>query len=277
MTDKLRGSSARVLELFEEGRKFTEELLRENERLRAANAQARNELRELQNQYVRVDVPSLQQKLQLLTEEVQTLRSENEEMKSQFQSVEDENREFADRYVQVERQNSDLLSLYVASQRLHSTLDYAEVVVIVKEIIVNLVGTETFTIYIVDESTSKLVLIGQEGMEGVVGATVDLAADVLGECVRSGEMRMAPDGSDLHRRGPDPIACIPLKIGDSVLGVIAIYALLRQKQSFRQVDFELFDLLGGHAASALYVSSLYLVSERKRNTLQGLMSLLRAR
>ena len=49
MTDKpARDSSMRILELFEEGRKFTEDLLRENERLRAANAQARAELRDLQ-------------------------------------------------------------------------------------------------------------------------------------------------------------------------------------------------------------------------------------
>ena len=278
MTDKpARDSSMRILELFEEGRKFTEDLLRENERLRAANAQTRAELRDLQNQYVKIDVPRVQQKLSLIEEEVRTLRSENEELKAHFRSVEAENREFAERYVQVERQNSDLVSLYVASQRLHSTLDYAEVIGIVKEIVINLVGSEVFGIYVVDEDLAKLVLVGQEGMEGLAAASVDIGVGMLGGCAQSGELFMAGEGDSLHERGKEPIACIPLKVGESVLGVIAIHGLLRQKQSFKPVDLELFELLGGHAASALYVSSMYSVSERKRNTLEGLMTLLKAR
>ena len=44
------------------------------------------------------------------------------------------------------------------------------------------------------------------------------------------------DGASVHELGPDPIACIPLKVGDEVLGVIAIYTLLRQKPGFRAVD-----------------------------------------
>ena len=73
-----------------------------------------------------------------------------------------------------------------------------------------------------------------------------------------------------------PIACIPLKIGEQVLGVIGILQLLIQKQSFQEVDFELFELLGGHAATALYVSRLYGVSERKRSTLEGFIDLLKS-
>ena len=42
--------------------------------------------------------------------------------------------------MQVERQNSELINLYVASHRLHSTLEYDQVVQIVKEIAINLLG-----------------------------------------------------------------------------------------------------------------------------------------
>jgi predicted nuclease with TOPRIM domain len=125
-------ASSRVLELFEEGRRFTEDLLRENERLRAANVLARNEVRELHGQQVRPDLAQLQERLQSAEEQVVALRSQYDDLRAQLQSVEDENREFADRYVLVERQNSDLVTLYVASQRLHSTLNYDEVVAIVK-------------------------------------------------------------------------------------------------------------------------------------------------
>ena len=47
-------------------------------------------------------------------------------------------------------------------------------------------------------------------------------------------------------------ACIPLKLDDEVIAVIALFSLLQQKSGLEPVDFELFDLLGSHAASALY-------------------------
>jgi putative methionine-R-sulfoxide reductase with GAF domain len=278
MTDKPgRDSAARVLELFEEGRKFTEDLLKENERLRTAVAQARIEIRELENRYIKVDVARLQRRLLSIEDEVSALREENTELKTRFQSVEDENREFADRYVQVERQNSDLVTLYVASQRLHSTLEYQEVVEIVKEIVINLVGSEVFGIYVVDTTVANLVLVGQEGMDDTAQASVPIGAGILGECARSGQPFVVGEGAPVHVAGAEPIACIPLKVGGDVVGVIAIYALLKQKQGFHAVDLEMFELLGGHAGSALYVSSLYAVSERKRNTLEELIRLLKTR
>ena len=278
MVDKPgKDSASRVLELFEEGRKFTEELLKDNERLRVSLAQARNEVREVQNQNVKVDMDRIQRRLETVEEEVQALRAENAQLKTQFASVEDENREFADRYVVVERQNSDLVSLYVAGQRLHSTLNYDEVLTIVKEIVINLVGSEVFAIYVVDAAANRLVLVGQEGMDRTAEASVLVGAGVLGECARSGQPFVVADGAPVHEHGPNPIACIPLKVGEDVLGVISIHTLLRQKPGFRAVDLEMFELLGRHAASALYLSSLYAVSERKRNTLEGLISLLKTR
>ncbi|HEV2721355.1 MAG TPA: diguanylate phosphodiesterase, partial [Thermoanaerobaculia bacterium] len=47
-------------------------------------------------------------------------------------------------------------------------------------------------------------------------------------------------------------ACIPLKLDDRVVGVIGIFRLLQQKQGLEPLDFELFDLLSSHAASALF-------------------------
>jgi putative methionine-R-sulfoxide reductase with GAF domain len=266
-----------VLELFEEGRKFTEDLLKENERLRTAVAQAKSEVRELQNQYIKVDVARMQRRLASVEEELLALRAENAELKAQFQSIESENREFADRYVLVERQNSDLVSLYVASQRLHSTLGYDEVVGIVKEIVINFVGSEVFAIYVVDAAAAKLVLVGHEGMEGVAEASVDIGVGTLGTCASAGQTYMVPENAPVHQSGSEPIACIPLKVGEDVVGVIGIYALLSQKAGFRAADQEMFELLGGHAGTALYVSSLYAVSERKRSTLEGLISMLKTR
>ena len=71
-----------------------------------------------------------------------------------------------------------------------------------------------------------------------------------------------------------PIAAIPLKIKENVIGVISIYKLLVQKDAFTAVDYELFSLLAAHAATAIFSSKLYSQSERKLTTIQGFLDLL---
>ena len=276
MSEERPGASAgKVFQLFEQGKKFTEELLKENEKLRMAVTSLRAEMRDLENQYVKVDVPHMRQKLESLEREVRRLREENAELNSQFVSVEDENREFADRYVHVERQNSDLINLYVASYRLHSTLAYDEVLQIIKEIVINMIGSEAFGVYAVNEVERRLLLLAHEGLDELADQTVRLGEGVLGKAAESGALYTAVHRKD-GRGSPDaPLACIPLKVSENTLGVIAIYELLPQKQGFEGIDFELFELLGGHAATAIYASKLYSESERKRTTLEGFLNLLK--
>jgi hypothetical protein len=273
---KTPGSALRVLELFEEGTKFTEELLKENERLRLLLAKSRVEKMEMEGKTSSKDQARIEQKLALQNEELEQLRTENQELKDQYLSVEEENRVFADRYINVERQNSDLISLYVASYRLHSTLEYNEVLQIVTEIVINMIGAEVFGVYVIDEKAKCLELISQEGFAGNATQSVPLGVGVLGEAAAKGDVYIAPAGTDMQTVGSDPIACIPLKVGERNMGVIAIYRLLLQKDMFQEIDFQLFELLGGHAATAIYVAKLYSISERKRSTLEGFIDMLRS-
>ena len=55
----------------------------------------------------------------------------------------------------------------------------------------------------------------------------------------------------------EPIACIPLKAFNRVIGVIVIYNLLAHKSAFSQTDFELFSLMAEHAASAIVTSMIF--------------------
>jgi hypothetical protein len=66
-----------------------------------------------------------------------------------------------------------------------------------------------------------------------------------------------------------------LKIKDSVVGVISINKLLVQKTEFTATDFELFTLLAGHAATAIFSAKLYSTSARKLTTLQGFLDLIK--
>ena len=276
MTDKQQSPSAgRFLALFEEGKRFTEELLKENEKLRLVITKLRDEKAELEQRLQRGEAPAVAQKAQYLEQEVAHLHTELETLRQQFNSVEVENRQFADRYVRLERQNSDLISMYVATYRLHSTLDFGEVVRTVKEIIVNLVGSEVFGIYLADEAGPRLTLIAHEGMDKTPITEIRHGDGVLGTAAATGTLWVAPPETDLKSDLGHPIAAIPLKVDQRVIGLIVIFRLLAQKEAFDAVDYELFELLGGHAATALYVANLYAVSERKRSTLEGFIGLLK--
>jgi GAF domain-containing protein len=256
---------SRFLEIFESGKRFTEDLMRENERLRLLVAGLRSENSELESR-----IPGLEERVRLAEAEAAELRRVNQEQRSQFTSIEEENCEFAERYVAVERQYSDLIHLYVSSYRLHSTLEYGQVLQILKEIVINVAGAESFGIYVVNEAAAQLQLVAQEELENAA-QLVPLGQGVMGEVARTGKAVIRDPGPDLP--ADQPPAVIPLRAGEQVVGVLAIHRLLRQKDSFQSLDFELFDLLGSHAATALCAATLYTLSERKRVTLENLVGM----
>ena len=55
---------------------------------------------------------------------------------------------------------------------------------------------------------------------------------------------------------PEPMVVVPLRIRDKVVGVISVWDFLAQKTALADVDYELFNLLGGHAAFALQGAKL---------------------
>jgi putative methionine-R-sulfoxide reductase with GAF domain len=207
---------------------------------------------------------------------IRELEERLREMESRFRKVEEENKEFADRYIEIEEQNNNLANLYVASYQLHSTVDYREVIRIVQEIVINLIGAEAFHIFIVSEKTGQLELEASEGQPAPI-ATLPVGEGVIGQAARTGENYYA---DDVAHREPTPfdkpIAVIPLKIKESVIGVISINKLLVQKTHFTSMDYELFTLLAGHAATAVFSAKLYSTSARKLTTLQGFLDMLKA-
>jgi nitrate/nitrite-specific signal transduction histidine kinase len=188
-----------------------------------------------------------------------------------FQQVEAENKDFAQRYVQVEEQNESLANLYVASHRLHSTLDSAEVVDCIKEILLNMIGSEDFGLLVIDDETNELI---RAGYEGETAGHPDKARVTLGEGLE-GIVALAGKPFFSEGDGEDVCACVPLKIKERVVGLITIYSLLSHKRGLSPLDHQLLELLAGHAASALISSKLYSMADRKLRTIEGFMDLLR--
>jgi len=256
-------------QMFLKAKEFTEELMRENERLRFKVAQ-------LESSPAAPSAPGAPtDHVKQLTGRIRDLETRLAELEARYRKVEDENKEFADRYIEIEEQNNNLANLYVASYQLHSTLDYREVLRIVQEIVINLIGAEAFHLLMVSEKTGQLEVESSEGQAAPV-ATVAVGEGAIGRAAKTGENYFA---EQVAHRDPtpfdQPLAVIPLKIKDSVIGVISINKLLVQKTHFTSMDFELFTLLAGHAATAIFSAKLYSTSARKLTTLQGFLDMLK--
>ena len=236
-TDELSRKGQDILQIVAKAKEFTEELLKENERLR-----------------FRVAALEASGGAQARDERIQALQGKVHDL---------------------EEQNNNLANLYVASYQLHSTLDFKEVVRIVQEIVINLIGAEVFHVLMVSEKTGHLDVEASEG-QSPTRPSIPPGEGTIGKAALSGE-NFFSEHVARKEAAPfeEPIAVIPLKIKDSTIGVISINKLLTQKTQFTSMDYELFTLLAGHAATAIFSAKLYSTSARKLSTLQGFLDMLK--
>lgn len=255
------------LGVFHKGIEFTSDLLKENERLRFAVAQLTEQLRAAQT--------TSPAELSRLKQQVTELTAQREALLNKYKLVEEENKDFASRYVEVEEENNNLANLYVASYQLHSTMDLKEVLRIVSEIILNLIGSDHFAILIRDEEEPVLRVVAAETMDPNV-KKINLGEGTIGRVAQTGEMFVNNDLEHATVSSPDhPIVCIPLTIHDGVIGVIAIFDLFEQKKKrLTRVDHELFSMMAGHAATAIFSAMLYTRSQRSLSTIKGFLGLM---
>ncbi len=255
------------LQLYRKVEGFTQELMKENERLRFRVAALEQE---------KVTAPSVPPEEVLhLKGRVEQLESERVALLQRYKQVEQENQDFANRYLEIEEENNNLANLYVASFQLHSTLDFKEVVQIVMEIVINLIGAERFGLMLLDERKGDLYAVSSEGIERDKIPHVMLGEGTIGQVAKAGQPWVAEARAVDQVTMAEPQVVIPMRIKDQLIGAIVIYSMLEQKQSFSSLDHELFNLLAGHAATALFASKLYSESERKLSTIQGFLELLK--
>jgi len=274
MSDELAKAYERgeaVLAIFKRGAEFTKELLTENDQLRK---QIRD-LESRQNAACLDDDEWAKLRAELL-QRIHSLQEENEEVRERLKAVEEENQQFAGRYLEIEEENNNLANLYVASYQLHSTLDPSEVLKVILEIVINLIGAEVFCVYVLDDKTGVLQPVAAEGDDLSRFPACRLGEGFIGGAVGSGEVATRdPHPSEVTDAvDAGPVVGIPLHVQEKPVGAIAIHKLLQQKDGFSPLDHELFTLLAGHAATAIFASRLHSQSERKLNTIQGFIDLL---
>jgi len=236
-------------QLFQKGIRFTEELLDENERLRFRVAAL--EASEKVAAAPALDAPP--ETIVALQRRVAELETERARLVASFHEVELLNLDFKSRYAEIEEEHNNLANLYIASYQLHATMGFRDIVQVVAEIVINLVGVQRFAIYFADDQTRTLVPLFAEGQDVSDLTPVRLGEGPIGEAVSRG----AVSARDGDAKGDGPLAVIPLSVSGVLVGAIVLDELLVQKESFSRMDMELFQLLGGHAAFALLAGELF--------------------
>ncbi len=262
----LRSERDQFLQKFSRGSKLTEEFLREVDHL-----QERLRHLEAENASLRAKVEA-DHAIRDLLAKIELLESEKRELATRFHRVEAVNSEFTARVQEVESEFANLANLFVASNQLHSSLSPRGVTRRIKEVLAQLVGAERYCMYLANGDGTELVPIAYEGVAGSALTPVKIAGSELGQALLKGSASVSdhdPTAGSITR----PAAIIPLTVDEKTVGVIAIFSTLAQKKHFDTVDFELFKLLGQHAAAALVSASLFAHTDRKLPGLEAFLDL----
>ncbi len=255
------------LQNFKRNSKLSDEFVLELERL-----QVRLHTLEAENASLRAKVEA-DHAVRDLLEKIDRLEREKLELLSRFREVEAASSRYSTQFQEVESEFANLANLFVASNQLHSSMSPRGVTRRIKEVLAQLVGAERYCMYLVNADNSDLVPIAWEGVGGDSLGPLRVEGTPIGEVFRSGSAYVNEEVETSQGTMAKPAAVLPLMVEDKVVGVIAIFTTLSQKTRFDTIDFELFRLLGQHAAAALVSASLFTQAERKLPGLEAFLDL----
>ena len=215
-----------------------------------------NEKKESRTSYVMRATEDTQRLLREVILENERLQLRIDVLQRQLSEVEGESRNYAQQFAEIEERNMNLANLYVSSYQLHGTLDRGAVLESIKEILINLIGCEELAVFELSEDEASLDLVTSFGIDEDQYRSISITDHVFGKLVSTGGTYIG--GSAASPGEPVSVtACLPLKLDGRVTGAIVLFSLLPHKPGLRELDFELFDLLGTHAATALYCTGLH--------------------
>jgi hypothetical protein len=236
-------------------------LVVESQRLRADNVRLARALLRVQESGVPHDTMST---LKLARDKAQAYQQ-------QVTDLLEAQTELESRVLELEELNSSMMSMYVSSFQLHATLDLAEVIRVIEEILVNFIGARSYAVLLLDDDNASYRVAAEQALDGRLPSAGirprGVLAEVLGSLTAYVHTSARP-----AREGV--LAAVPLAMGKACVGAILVFSLFSQKERLLRNDMELFSLLGGHAASAIVSSRLYAKADRKVRTLQAMLNLL---
>jgi regulator of replication initiation timing len=259
--DTLRG-------FLKRGEAFIEEILGENEALRLRNLQLESRLQDAMT-----PVPAKAAAVELRSLFAQ-LHREHEELRKRLDEVAEETEQYKARYQQIEEENDRLVNLFVSAHQLHSSLDLAEVVQIIVEILLNFIGASRFALLVWDAPTGRYRAIESYGLPVSEVPPLGPEDPVLKECLATRKpvvLDPASPGLDLRH----PRVCVPLKLPHEVPAVATLYSYLEQKEGLSEIDRELFALLADHGGVVLESARLAAGSQPVESRFSACLALLK--
>jgi hypothetical protein len=224
---------------------LTEELIRDNQLMEEELLQLREENEQLRSQLASTDlVRELRATIDRLEREQEQLLQRSTELTL-----------YEQRQADTERELNDLASLYVASCQLSSTLSISRVVKHMGELMEQLVGAQSFVLYLITHDGKRGIPVSAQGRLPAPLGPIVLEDGPLADASLTGVARVHEPAAP--RAPGEPIAVLPLQFGSQVVALFAVYELLPHKCAWAKVDRELFKLLSVHGATALIAANLY--------------------
>jgi nitrate/nitrite-specific signal transduction histidine kinase len=238
-----------VQKVREDTTRAVTEVMGQNERLRVVVAALESERARLLGEKIR-----LQEQLMNVRECLAERVEEHSALLRRLSEVQRENESVASRFVEIETQNTNLANLYVAGYQLHGSLDRRQVLDAIKEIVINLIGSEDFAIFERD-GEDRLRMIDWFDEPPAMFRQVSFGEGIIGRVAATGEAFVSNGDQG---RSVGMAACVPLQVDGRVTGAIAIFRLLPQKHDgLGALDEELLGLLASQAGIALYCTALH--------------------
>lgn len=185
--------------------------------------------------------------------ELAVLRAENERLRAALLRSQEAERECRRRQGRAEAELAHVLRLRTASLRLQEARAPVEVWDALLEVLVNLVGSETLGLYALEPGCRELGLCVSVGIDAERFRWLPLGECPVSQATLTGRPWVEPlleaAGS---ASAAEPRACVPLKFGGRVLGVIILFGLLPHKPCLEPGDRELLELLALEGGRALY-------------------------
>jgi hypothetical protein len=159
---------------------------------------------------------------------------------------------------QMERNHFLLERLNASSARLIQSLENGDAFEAIAEIIGNLIGSEEVAIFEYCPADETFSLAWSWGVELATMQLFKSGAGMFGRAVRQG-------ASQFQERQPENIllpfekhltACVLLKSSHEVVGIVAIFGLLPQKNRLEWADYELLKFLETYATVAIQFQRL---------------------
>jgi hypothetical protein len=182
---------------------------------------------------------------------IQNLIDENERLGKRLAEAESvqptDVGQLRERARELEAENEKLANLYVASYRLSGTEGLVPTLEVIREVIVNLVGSEDFTLLVRQHDSNEYRSILANGPLARRPVNEILRDPRVAEALRLGVMQVSPGAPD-----PAPvIAAVPVIAGAQQVGILLVGRLLPQKPQLAAMDLEIFELLSQQIAGRL--------------------------